>query len=184
MSGSGVEACRMSRSGRMATPNVREWSGGPPGCLGVVWRSSRMPSRGREALTDIWEWYVREALPDVRKSRKTPWMSESGLETLPYVREWSGDPPVCPGEVGRPSWISGTGGEACRMSGSGVEACRMSRSGRMAIPNYREWSVGPSGCPGASTGFPEVIRRPFQMSESGRKTPANVRQWSGGPPGC
>ena len=54
-----------------------------------------MPGRGREALTDIWEWYVQESLPDVWKSRKTPWMSESGQETLLYVREWSGDPPVC-----------------------------------------------------------------------------------------
>ena len=52
-------------------------------------------------------------------------MLESGEEALPDVREWSGDPPGCPGEVGRPSL--------------------MSESGREAIPDVREWSGGDSG---------------------------------------
>ena len=40
----------MSGSGRKALPDVREWSGGHPGCLFVVGRPSRMSERGREAL--------------------------------------------------------------------------------------------------------------------------------------
>ena len=46
-------------------------------------------------------------------------MSESGLETLPAVREWSGGPPGCPGAptecpavVERPSQMSRNGREA------------------------------------------------------------------------
>ena len=65
----------------------REWSGGPPGCPGVVGRPSRMFGGGQEALSD-----VREALPD--------------------VREWSGSSPKCPGVVAKPSWMSGSGREA------------------------------------------------------------------------
>ena len=43
---------RMIRSGREALLDVREWSGGPPGCPGVVGRPSRMTESGREALPD------------------------------------------------------------------------------------------------------------------------------------
>ena len=68
-----------------------------------------MPGRGREVLMDIWEWYVREALPDVWKSWKTPWMSGSGLEALPNVREWSGCPLEYLGGVGRSSRMSSSG---------------------------------------------------------------------------
>ena len=64
----------------------------------------------------------REALPAVR-------------ESLQGVREWPGDPPGCPGVIGRLS--------------------RMSRSGRQALsdvreslPDVREWSGSPPGCPG------------------------------------
>ena len=46
----------MSGSGREALPNVREGSGDPPGCPGVIGRPSQMSGRGREALPDIWEW--------------------------------------------------------------------------------------------------------------------------------
>ena len=45
----------MTGSGRESLTDVREWSGGPPGCLGVVERPSRMSGSGRKALPDIWE---------------------------------------------------------------------------------------------------------------------------------
>ena len=69
----------MSGSGREARPDVRDWSGGPPGfpgvvgsgraalpdvpewlrcphrCPGVVGRHFEMFGSGREALTDVWE---------------------------------------------------------------------------------------------------------------------------------
>ena len=53
MSGSAREACRMSGSGRKAIPNVREWSGGHPGCPAVVGRPSQMSGSGQEALLDV-----------------------------------------------------------------------------------------------------------------------------------
>ena len=75
-------------------------------------------------------------------------MSGNGLEALPDVREWSGDPSECPGVVERhfrmsamPSWISGCG--------------------REAIPVVQEWSAYPPG-------LPRVVGRPSLMSESGR----------------
>ena len=87
-------------------------------------RISRRPSRlfrsDRETLPNVWE-----ALPEIRKSRKTPWMSGSGLEALPDVREWSGCPPECPGVVRRPS--------------------RMSVCGCETLPDVREWSGGTFG---------------------------------------
>ena len=43
-------ASRMSRSSQEALPDVREWSGGPLGCLGVVRSPPRMCGTGREAL--------------------------------------------------------------------------------------------------------------------------------------
>ena len=52
----------MSGSGHEALPDVREWSGVPPGCPGVVVRPSRLFGSGRATLTD-----VRETLPDVRE---------------------------------------------------------------------------------------------------------------------
>ena len=45
----------MTRSDLEALPDVREWLGGPPECLGVVERSFRMTGSGREALPDVWE---------------------------------------------------------------------------------------------------------------------------------
>ena len=52
-------------------------------------------------------------------------MSGSGREAFPDVRQLPGDPPGCPGEVGRP----------CGMSGSPY---RMSKSGQKVLPNVRE----------------------------------------------
>ena len=79
------------------------------------------------------------------------------------VRELSGGPterlgvpPGCPGVVGRPS--------------------RMSGSGRESLPDVREWLRGPPGCP-------EVVERPYRMSGSGGEDLPDVWQGSGDPPG-
>ena len=45
----------MSGSGRESLPDVLEWSGGPPGCPGVVGKTSRMSGSGREILLDVRE---------------------------------------------------------------------------------------------------------------------------------
>ena len=57
---------RMSESGRVALPHVREWSGdpaegpgvvgGPLGCQGLFRRPSRMSGSNQEALPDVREW--------------------------------------------------------------------------------------------------------------------------------
>ena len=67
----------MTGSGRDALPDVRDWLGGPtgclavtgglPGCQGVVGRPSWMSGSGRETLLD-----VREALSDVRECSEVP----------------------------------------------------------------------------------------------------------------
>ena len=67
--------------------------------MGVVGRLSRMSESGQEAF------------PDVRKWSGDPRMFRSGRESLADVREWSGGPPGCPGVVGRPSKMSGSGRE-------------------------------------------------------------------------
>ena len=46
----------MSKSGREALPNVREWSGGPPECPGMIGRPSLMSGSGRESLPNVLEW--------------------------------------------------------------------------------------------------------------------------------
>ena len=46
----------MSRSGREALPDVREWSVGHTGCPGVIGRPSQMSGSGREAILDVREW--------------------------------------------------------------------------------------------------------------------------------
>ena len=112
----------MSVSVPVALEDVREWSGGPPGCPGVFGRPSRMSGCGRETLGD-----VRESLSDAGSGRETPRMSRSSREAFPDVREWSGGPPKCPGLVGWPF--------------------RMSGSGREALPDVREWFEGPLECP-------------------------------------
>ena len=51
-----------------------------------------------------------EALPDIREwSGGSSGMSGSGWEALPKVLEWSGYPLGCPGVVGRPSQMCGSG---------------------------------------------------------------------------
>ena len=61
----------MSRSGREALPDVREWSGYPPGFPAVVGWPSLMYGSGREAYL----------------------MYRSGQKAIPNVREWSGETP-------------------------------------------------------------------------------------------
>ena len=67
---------QMTGSVWLALSIVREWTGGPPGCSGLVGRPSRMfevvggPYRYPEVVE--------------RPSR----MSESGRETLPDVPQW------------------------------------------------------------------------------------------------
>ena len=68
----------------------------------------------------------REAHSDVQECSGGPQMSESGWEALPDIWEWSGVPLGCPGVVGIPS----------RMSGSGREIFPYIRE---ALPNIREW---------------------------------------------
>ena len=79
----------MPGSGRESLPDVREWAGGPPGCLAVVGR----PSKGSEVVG--------------RPSQ----MPGSGQKAIPNVREWSGVSPGCPGVFVRPSWMSRSGQE-------------------------------------------------------------------------
>ena len=65
MSGMVRKPSRMSGSGREGGPDVREWSGSPPGCSGVVGKPSRMsgmvrkPARmsgsGQEDFQDVRE---------------------------------------------------------------------------------------------------------------------------------
>ena len=64
----------MSKSGRVALPNVWDRSRGPPICPGVV---GRPPS----------------LLGVVRKPFR---MTGSSQKALPNVRKWSGNPPGCP----------------------------------------------------------------------------------------
>ena len=62
----------MSRSGREALSDVKEWFGGPPGCQGVVWRYSQR-SGGSSECPGVVErpsrmsGNVRESHQDVRE---------------------------------------------------------------------------------------------------------------------
>ena len=46
----------MSGSYREALPDVREWSGGPPGCPALIGLPYRMSGNCQEALPDVREW--------------------------------------------------------------------------------------------------------------------------------
>ena len=113
---------------REALSDVRERSGGPPGCPGVVGRPSLMSGSGRVALSD-----VREALLEVRKLH--------------------GGPPVCSGVVGRPSQLSGSGGRPSRMSGSCQETLPKDRE---VSPKVWEWSGHPPDVPEGWEEIPDV----------------------------
>ena len=84
----------MSGSDWEALPDVREWSGGPPVCQGMVVRPYRMSGSGPDTLPDF-----RKDLPDVRKN-------------LTDLREWSGGSPRSLGVIGSPSLMSGSGRES------------------------------------------------------------------------
>ena len=163
--------------------DVREWSGGPPGCLEVVGRPSRMFESGRLALPDVREWSGvssgcpgvvswpsrisgsdRDALPDVRQ------LSGGPLD----FREWSGDFPGCPVVVG---WLS-------RMFGSGLKSLQ---NVRWPLPDFWEWSVGPLECPGDVESPIRTSRsggRPSWMSSSCRESLLDVRELSVNSPVC
>ena len=87
-------------------------------------------------------------------------MSGSDREALRDVREWSRGPPVCPGVVGSPSRMSGSGRNGLPDVWVRSEAPRMSGSGREALPDVRERSEAP------------------WMSGSGREAHQDVREWS------
>ena len=76
----------MSKSGRVALPDVRECTGDPAKCPGVV-----------GGPTD-----VREASQMSRSVREAPLMFGSCWESLTDVREWSKDYVEFPGVVMRP----------------------------------------------------------------------------------
>ena len=137
MFGSGREAFPESGSHPEALPDVREWSGGLPGCPGVFGWPSRMCSRSKVALPDVGS---SPGCPELvwnsprcpGLGRRSSSMSKCGreahpdnLERLcrpPAVRESSGGPPVCPGVVGRPPRCPGVVRRPSRMYGSGREA--------------------------------------------------------------
>ena len=175
MSGSGPDTLPDVRKD---LPDHREWLKGPSGIQGVVRRPSRMAGSGRETLPDVWVWSggplgclgvvgslfkmsgvvlipSRMSGRTSQKSGGTYRMSGSGRLALPNVQEWSGDPPVCPGVVGRPS----------RMSGCGPDTVP---NHRKDLPDVQEWSGVPPGCPG-------VVGRPSRMSGSGREAIHDVR---------
>ena len=63
----------------------------------------------------------------------------------------------------------------------------MSWIGREALPVVREYSGGPTGCPGL-VGWSGVVGKPSRMSVwlcwicgKGQEIVPDVRQWSGGP---
>ena len=76
----------------------------------MVGRPSRMSGSGLETRLDFREGLpnIREVLPNIREVH--PEVREWS-EALPDVRECSGVPPGCPGVVGRPSRMSGSGRE-------------------------------------------------------------------------
>ena len=83
-------------------------------------------------------------------SREASWMSGNCGEALLYVREWSGDPPSCPGVVGGPPGSPGV-----------VESLsQMSRRPSRMCESAREWSKSYPECP-------QLIRSPSRMSGSG-----------------
>ena len=142
---------RMSGSCREALPDVQKWSGGPPGCPGVVGRPYRMSGSGREAFRDGRKW--SGGPPGCLRVVGRPFQrSESGREALPDVCEWSGDPPGSPGVLEPPSRMVWRPPGCLALSGCPPECpevvgrhTRMSRSSREALPDVREWSRGPPG---------------------------------------
>ena len=151
MSGSCLETLPDVPEGWEAIPDVRQLSGGLPGCPGVFGRPSRMSERptrmpwsGQETLPDVPEGWedlpeVREALPVVRE-----WS-----EAFPNVREWLGIYPRCPG--GTTGCLVVVGWHF-RMSGSCREAIPDIREGFPTTLEHPQGSLGHLG------GFPDYSR--------------------------
>ena len=146
--------------------------GDPPGCPGEVGSPSQMSGSSRETLPNI-------------------------CKILMDIQEWSVGPPVCLGVVGRLSRCPGVVGRASRMTGSGREALPNNQKWLGGLPDVRDWSGDPPGCPwgwealqdvqewsGVSRGCSGVVGRRSRMSGSGWKALLDVRKWWGGPLGC
>ena len=74
----------MSGSGRLALPDVQEWSAVPSECPAVNGRPSRMSGNGREALSNVREWW--ESLTDIRVFWRPSRMYGSGRDAFTNVR--------------------------------------------------------------------------------------------------
>ena len=84
-------------------------------------------------------------------------MSGSGRKTLPVVREWSRDPPKCPGVFRKPS----------RMFESGRKALLDVRE---ALSDVQKWTGDTFGCPG-------MVEKPSRIPGSGLEALPDVWQW-------
>ena len=107
----------MSGSGRNSLLDVREWTGGPLECPGVVGRPSQMSGNDRDALPGCLAVVGRPSRKSGRQSQlsgngERPFrMFESDRDAPLDVREWTGGPPGCQEVVRRPSWMTGRGRE-------------------------------------------------------------------------
>ena len=70
-----------SKSGREILPQVRKWSGDPPGHPKVLGRHPGMSESGRETRLEVWK--LSQTLREVLKWSRDPLV----------VRKWSGDHP-------------------------------------------------------------------------------------------
>ena len=101
----------MSGSGRDALGDVRQWSGGPPGCAEVVGSPSEMSRSGRVPLGDVREWSGDPF--------RCAGVTHGCLGVVGDPLGCAGVPHRCPGVVRRPFWLS--------------------RSVRDALGDVREW---------------------------------------------
>ena len=125
-SGSGPRPSRRSGTAQDTLPEVRHWSGHPPGCPEAV-----RDARGSPKLVGTPPGGLKLVGRPTRSSR-------TGRETHPTVRNWSGDPPGGSDLVGIPSrkcreWSAGPLGVL------GVVGCPSQSigSGRKPLPECR-----------------------------------------------
>ena len=139
--------------------------------------------------------------------QEAPQSTGRGSKALQFGHEWSGDPDVGPGVVGRPPKAPGGVRRLFRLAGSDIET----------LPNGRVWLVGTPGGLGeigrsslmlgaverssqmtgiyrealpvgrkwscVPCGRPGVVERPFQMAGSSQVTFLEHLEWLVGPPG-
>ena len=100
---------QISGSCREALPDVRQWSGTPPGYPGVVGRPPKCQGvvGGPPRCSGV----VGGSSGCLGVVERSSHISGIGRETLPNVRERSGGPPGCPCVVGRLSQMSWSGRE-------------------------------------------------------------------------